>query len=131
MSINYHQRNIHLANGDFNILCVDPNNVMRFLVEDKYGICSILKDNLRKNYKPSIVTAIDKNSYFTNKAREVHGDKYDYSKVDYNLSENYLTIICPEHGEFKCSANNHLRGKGCRLCWHVKDSKLRRENPTG
>ena len=35
---------------------------------------------------------------FIKKAKKVHGDKYDYSKVNYIGSKIEVTIICPEHG---------------------------------
>lgn len=53
---------------------------------------------------------------FVEKARIVHRDKYDYSKVIYINSQTPVCIICPEHGEFYQTPNNHLRGKGCILC---------------
>jgi predicted nucleic acid-binding Zn-ribbon protein len=53
---------------------------------------------------------------FIQKAKEVHGDKYDYSKVEYVNSHAKVCIICPEHGEFWQSPNNHLNGKGCPKC---------------
>lgn len=34
------------------------------------------------------------------KARTVHGDKYDYSKVKYISSQTKVCIVCPKHGEF-------------------------------
>ena len=37
---------------------------------------------------------------FIEKAKLVHGDKYDYSKVDYVNSQTKVCIICPIHGEF-------------------------------
>ena len=37
---------------------------------------------------------------FIERARKVHGDKYDYSKVEYINSRTKVCIICPEHGEF-------------------------------
>ena len=37
---------------------------------------------------------------FVKKAREVHGDKYDYSKVFYTNRNTEVCIICPKHGEF-------------------------------
>lgn len=49
------------------------------------------------------------------KARQVHGDKYDYSLVNYTGSKNYVTIICPVHGEFQQKAGNHLK-YGCAKC---------------
>ena len=58
---------------------------------------------------------------FIKKAKKVHGDKYDYSKVNYIGSKIEVTIICPEHGEFKQRPNDHLNGIGCPKCsGHVK-----------
>ena len=53
---------------------------------------------------------------FITKAREVHGDKYDYSKVDYVNAYTKVCINCPEHGEFWQNPNGHLNGRGCLKC---------------
>ena len=53
---------------------------------------------------------------FIKKAREVHGDKYDYSKVKYVNTSTKVCIVCPEHGEFQQTPNDHLGGKGCPNC---------------
>lgn len=53
---------------------------------------------------------------FIKKARKVHGDKYDYSKVDYKGTTTKVTIICPVHGEFEQTPNSHLNGNGCYQC---------------
>ena len=53
---------------------------------------------------------------FIKKAREIHKDKYDYSKVDYMNSRTKICIICPQHGEFWQEANGHLSGRGCPKC---------------
>lgn len=53
---------------------------------------------------------------FIEKARLVHGCKYDYSKVDYKNSATKVCIICPEHGEFRQTPNSHLMGSGCPKC---------------
>lgn len=55
-------------------------------------------------------------SDFIQKAKEVHGDKYDYSKVEYKGASSKVCIICPEHGEFWQQANCHLMGRGCTKC---------------
>jgi hypothetical protein len=54
---------------------------------------------------------------FIEKARLVHGRKYDYSKVRYVSTKNPVTIICPEHGEFEQRPEHHLKGCGCKACW--------------
>ena len=53
---------------------------------------------------------------FIQKAREAHGDKYDYTKVNYVNNSTKVCIICPEHGEFEQTPNNHLNGHGCPIC---------------
>lgn len=53
---------------------------------------------------------------FIQKAREVHGDKYDYSKVEYKNSSTKVCIVCTEHGEFYQELHKHLKGQGCRKC---------------
>lgn len=53
---------------------------------------------------------------FIAEAKAVHGDKYDYSKVEYKTSRDKVCIICPVHGEFWQTAFRHLRGEGCPSC---------------
>lgn len=53
---------------------------------------------------------------FISRAREVHGDRYDYSKSVYVSATMPMTIICPEHGEFQQRPVNHTMGRGCRDC---------------
>lgn len=53
---------------------------------------------------------------FVNKAKLVHGDKYDYSLVDYKNNRSKISIICPIHGVFKQNPSDHLNGCGCKIC---------------
>lgn len=53
---------------------------------------------------------------FISKARTIHGDLYDYSKVQYKNSYTKVTIVCKIHGSFQQKPNSHLIGKGCRQC---------------
>lgn len=53
---------------------------------------------------------------FIEKAKLIHSDKYDYSKVDYVNYDTEICIICPKHGEFWQTPDNHLHGKGCKKC---------------
>ena len=63
---------------------------------------------------------------FLEKAKQIHGDRYDYSKVEYKGSKNKVCIICPTHGEFWQTPNAHLCGQGCIRCGHVKTSDHRK-----
>ncbi|MBR2192965.1 MAG: DUF723 domain-containing protein [Bacteroidaceae bacterium] len=53
---------------------------------------------------------------FIAEAKEIYGDRYDYSKVDYKNKEHRVTIVCPIHGDFQVYAREHLDGKGCPKC---------------
>lgn len=53
---------------------------------------------------------------FIERSKLVHGDKYDYSKSEYNTWDNPITIICKQHGEFQQRAGVHLCGMGCGRC---------------
>ena len=54
---------------------------------------------------------------FIEKAKQIHGDKYDYSKVEYVNSMVKVCIICPIHGEFFVKPNDHIHKKcGCVKC---------------
>ena len=55
-------------------------------------------------------------NYFIEKAKQIHGDKYDYSKVEYKDSKTKICIICPKHGEFWQTPFDHLQHKGCKEC---------------
>lgn len=53
---------------------------------------------------------------FICRAKEVHGDKYDYSETMYVKSLSKVKIICPKHGLFCMSPCNHLHNHGCKRC---------------
>lgn len=50
------------------------------------------------------------------KAKKVHGEKYDYSKVNYENAKKSIEIICRLHGPFYQIPSNHLNGAGCPAC---------------
>jgi hypothetical protein len=52
------------------------------------------------------------------KFKTKHGDRYDYSLVDYKKSHSKVIIICPQHGQFKQQASSHWMGSGCPSCVH-------------
>lgn len=52
---------------------------------------------------------------FIRKAKQIHGDKYDYSKVEYVNNHTKICIIDKECGEFWQLPQNHLKGCGCHI----------------
>ena len=57
---------------------------------------------------------------FVQRAQDIHGDKYDYSKTIYTKSDKPVEIICKKHGVFKQNVIDHLRGHGCPKCGNEK-----------
>lgn len=91
--------------GDF------TTSVNYHLRKDKIGGCKECKKEIRK---PSLKYTTQE---FIEKAKLIHGDKYDYSKTIYTGSNKKLTIICPIHGEFNQTPGHHIRSKyGCNKC---------------
>lgn len=64
---------------------------------------------------------------FIEKAKAVHCDTYDYSKVEYVSSQQKVRIICQLHGEFQQTAGSHLQGVGCPICANRKRSDRLKE----
>jgi hypothetical protein len=53
---------------------------------------------------------------FADRASLIHNNKYDYSLIDYQTIKQYVIIMCPTHGEFHQTPDNHLAGHGCSKC---------------
>lgn len=64
---------------------------------------------------------------FIRRAKEIHGDKYDYSKVEYISTTKKVCIICPLHGEFWQTHHNHFK-QNCPKCSKISRGKKRRKN---
>ncbi len=71
---------------------------------NKCGYINISK-NTRKN-----------KNVFVSEAKLIHGDKYDYSLVDYVNAKTKVKIICKTHGVFEQTPTNHLNGQTCGKC---------------
>lgn len=79
----------------------------------KEGI--IKRSTNKRNFHKNII--IDK-------FRKVHGEKYDYSKVEYTGNQNKVYIVCSLHGTFTTTPNLHLNGRGCKYCGFKSRNKL-------
>lgn len=64
------------------------------------------------------------NHIFIERAKKIHGDKYDYSIVNYKNARTKIEIICPNHGIFKQTTPHHLNGAGCPTCKSSKGEMI-------
>ncbi|MEN6290519.1 MAG: hypothetical protein ABFD07_00680, partial [Methanobacterium sp.] len=65
---------------------------------------------------------------FINISKSVHGNKYNYSLVNYINNNTKVKIICPEHGEFEQTPKNHMNGCECVVCSYEKRSHNKKSN---
>lgn len=69
-------------------------------------------------------------SSFIEEAKTVHGNKYDYSSVNYINIDTKIKIICKIHEEFNQTPHHHLKGQGCKLCAidkNAEENKITKE----
>lgn len=66
---------------------------------------------------------------FIERARKVHGNKYDYSKVEFINTRTKVCIVCPIHGDFFQVPKDHTSGKGCIKCGMMRTTELRKNRP--
>jgi hypothetical protein len=65
---------------------------------------------------PSCSSRVNTTLGFIEVAKKIHGDKYDYSKVEYKGANDKVCIVCPHHGEFYQISGDHIKGSGCPKC---------------
>jgi len=59
------------------------------------------------------------NELFIEKAIKIHGNKYDYSEINYINNNTDIKIFCKEHGYFYQMPLNHLTGNQCYRCSNI------------
>ena len=79
------------------------DNILRFGCK----VCASIRAN-----EPRKLTTAE----FISKAKQIHGDRYDYSLVNYINYKTPVKIICKKHGEFLQIPNKHIAGHNCPHC---------------
>lgn len=117
-------KKIHGNRYDYSLVEYKGWNIKVKIICSKHGIFEQLPNdhlsgfNCSKcygNYKMNTIEYIEK-------AKEIHGDKYDYSLVEYVNNNTKVKIICKTHGMFEIRANSFLQKNGCRQCSNIKFS---------
>ena len=93
------------------IICPKHGDFYQLPSKHLYGnTCPKCADEIRNfnNIKTNII--------FIEESKIKHNNIYRYDKVKYINAKTNISLICKNHGEFLCTPNNHLRGKGCPKC---------------
>jgi hypothetical protein len=100
------------AHKDVTLICKDCGNVETKDPRSFYCGYGCLKCRPKKR-NPKQVTK----KQFIERAKKIHGEKYDYSKVSYVTLYNEVEIICPKHGSFYQKPTVHIHAKSnCPEC---------------
>ena len=125
----FHKEVVAIHVDELGVLIIDKSN--KTIVEafcEAHGMFKVNINNhiIQKQGCPKCSKSCKDDVYtFTKKAKIVHGEKYDYSEVDYVNSTTKVSIICPKHRIFKQTPSDHLQGRGCSKCSkHISKGEL-------
>ena len=76
----------------------------------------IASSHLNGSECPKCRKHVFNNETFISKSKSIYGDKYDYLIDSFVLGNDYVKVVCREHGIFKQKMNNHFRYDGCKSC---------------
>lgn len=68
---------------------------------------------------------------FIEESIKTHGNRYDYSKVNYKNTKTNVNIVCENHGVFIQCPSDHLKGRGCPQCARIILSYKHSLSPNG
>ena len=120
---------IHGDKYDYSLVNYIDSTTKIDIICKEHGVFNqIAHSHLSGHGCPRCVGINKTTSQFIGEAKIIHGDKYDYSLVNYIDSTTKIDIICKEHGIFKQSPTNHISNKqGCVVCSNL----LKKENTHG
>jgi hypothetical protein len=127
---NFLKKSLKIYNGkyDYSISEYINNQTPIKIIDAKFGVIfeqtpqGHLKGECRKVYWSNR----NNTDIFIENSRKIHGSKFDYSKTTYISSKLDVEIICPIHGTFYQTPNNHLKGNNCPSCnrFNIKQNKI-------
>jgi len=117
-------KNIHNDKYDYSLVEYKNNRTKVKIVCPIHSVFEQLPLNhLNKELGcPECLKDSYKNNFLKN-AKEIHGDKYDYSMINYKNNRKKIKIMCPTHGIFNQMPKIHAKGAGCPKCCESKGER--------
>ncbi len=113
-------KDVHGGKYDYSLVDYKNNKTKIKIICPIHGIFEQLPSNhtyLKQGCPWCFGNGVSSANEFISRAREIHGNKYDYSKVSYENGAEKVIVICPIHGEFRPTPLKHIHGKtGCPMC---------------
>lgn len=122
----------HNNKYDYSLVDYINNTIPVIIICPKHGqLKQIPKEHLKRNgcskcgREKQNVNRTRTQDQFIEKAKNLHGTKYDYSKVKYVKSNIPIEIICPIHNSFFLKPVAHLQKRGCQKCGKMREIEKR------
>ena len=119
-------KTIHSERYDYSQLNYISNHKKVKLICPIHGVFEVRpNDHLSKKVgcnkcnNTSITKSKNVGKKIVDRFNKIHNNKYNYSLMNYIVTDNKIKIICPIHGEFQQSPHHHLIGAGCQKCGNV------------
>lgn len=111
-------KKVHGDKYDYSMVKYEASNIKVKIICPVHGIFEQLSNSHLNGHGCSTCSNNTKNTTtkFIEECRNIHGDKYDYSLLEYKNSNSRIKVICKKHGEFEIRPSNHKRGVGCKKC---------------
>jgi hypothetical protein len=119
---------IHNNKYDYSLVTYKNNKNKIKIVCPKHGVFQQRIDHhLRGSGCQKCVNRAKTNEELIYEYRVIHGNRYDYSLVDYENALTKIKIICPEHGVFEIHSRQHLKGVCCGKCQRIRIAESSRK----
>lgn len=97
----------------------------KMLFNTKYGIVSVVPDELIHGVIPTVRSAINRKDYMKRQLKELYGDQYEFEILSTDRHCGKIKLICPIHGEVLIDNDYIFSGCGCIKCntnWSKSDT---------
>jgi hypothetical protein len=112
-----YEKNEYYRRGEFAVEGEYEGLKTKILVVDTNGISHLMTpDSLLRGGRFGVESAVDKNDYVKSMFYELHGDRFNYDKVEYKSNAAKVTMGCSIHGDFLMRPSEHMNGAGCQQC---------------
>ncbi len=109
--------NIHGNKYDYSLVeYINTNTKVKILCKIHGEFEQLPINHYKQNCPYCCKNAKITNNKFIERSKKIHGDKYDYSNVEYTHISKPVKIICKVHGEFQQTPREHFSGCGCYKC---------------
>jgi hypothetical protein len=110
---------------DYSLVNYQKNNIIIEIICGKHGSFKLTPNSHLSGRGCPICSRFKiTTESFIDDSINVHGDKYDYSRVKYINNDDKVEIICKIHGSFFQSPYHHLKLQGCKKCSIGNHSKI-------